>query len=390
MPERGPSGARSYAVIEQIVIGAWRDKVRSSHQWGGGGVESRIARAGTRRSPADLCSVGPVEVLGVVVERGMLLRARWAAIGAACAVAFGGGVIQVTHATSSSGQRAVFVAITPCRLVSTMPAPHRVGPRSTPLHAGEVFTQKVTGTNGRCTIPADAVAASLNVVAIHGTTASFFTVYSADVARPPTSNLNWVAGAPPTSNKVDVKLSATGAIKVYNAVGRVDLIIDVAGYYVDHNHDDRYYTKTQIDTKLGPTTHSLSFDGLGAIDATLAPSTFLKTSTACSILGANKSAFVSLNLPVGAVITGLIVRVWDTSPDSNLTAALYEHTTSTSFAVSSPVSSIGSSGASTIGLTSLQTATAVGVNVGYHLLVLTGSIASGGVWYCGGTVVYTL
>jgi hypothetical protein len=320
----------------------------------------------------------------------MLLRARWAAIGAACAVAIGGGVIQVTHATSSSGQREVFVPMTPCRLVDTRPAPRTVGARSTPIHAGEVFTQKVTGTNGHCTIPADAVAASLNVTAVHGTTASYFTIYSADATRPVTSNLNWVAGAPPTPNKVDVKLSATGAIKVFNAAGRVDLIIDVAGYYVDHNHDDRYYTKSQIDTKLGPTAHSLSFDGFGAVDATLSAATFLKTASGCTILGATKSAFVSLNLPVGAVITGVLVRAWDTSPDSNLAATLYKHTTSTVVPASSVVSSTGSGGVATIGLTSLQTSTAVGVNVGYHLLVSTGSLVSGATWYCGGTVVYTL
>jgi hypothetical protein len=37
---------------------------------------------------------------------------------------------------------------------------------------------------------------------------------------------------------------------VYNHNGTVHVIIDIAGYYQDHNHDDRYYTKGQIDTRI--------------------------------------------------------------------------------------------------------------------------------------------
>jgi hypothetical protein len=32
--------------------------------------------------------------------------------------------------------------------------------------------------------------------------------------------------------------------------GTADLIVDIAGYYIDHNHDDRYYTETEVDTAL--------------------------------------------------------------------------------------------------------------------------------------------
>ena len=75
--------------------------------------------------------------------------------------------------------------------------------------------------------------------------------YPADLATPPeASNLNWRAGDPPTPNKVDVKLSPTGAVKILNKYGTVHVIADIVGYYQDHNHDDRYYTKTQIDDRL--------------------------------------------------------------------------------------------------------------------------------------------
>jgi hypothetical protein len=47
------------------------------------------------------------------------------------------------------------------------------------------------------------------------------------------SNLNVSAGAPPTPNKVDVKLSPDGKIKVYNFNGSVNIVIDIVGYYTN-------------------------------------------------------------------------------------------------------------------------------------------------------------
>src|SRR6476660_927594 len=64
---------------------------------------------------------------------------------------------------------------------------------------------------------------------------------------PLASNVLWVPGSPPTPNKVDVKLSADGNINLFNLNGSVSVLADVVGYYADHNHDDRYYTKAQID-----------------------------------------------------------------------------------------------------------------------------------------------
>ena len=67
----------------------------------------------------------------------MFGRSRWSAVGAAVAVTLGGGLaIPAAKATISSGERAVFVAIAPCRLLDTRPAPQTVGPRATPLRCG--------------------------------------------------------------------------------------------------------------------------------------------------------------------------------------------------------------------------------------------------------------
>ncbi len=173
-------------------------------------------------------------------------RARWAAVGAAVAVAIGaGGGIAVTNAAVSSGERAVFVPTNPCRLLDTRPAT-LVGPRSTPLGAGETYTQQVTGSNGNCTIPTDAIAVAMNTTVVDGTAGSFLTVWPSDAAKPLASVLNWQAGDAARPNKVDVRLSPEGRINLYNNAGTVNIIADVLGYYADHNHDDRYPQKLQV------------------------------------------------------------------------------------------------------------------------------------------------
>jgi len=177
-------------------------------------------------------------------------RARWAAIGAAVAVTVGAGGIMSASASIDSGERTVFVPITPCRLTDTRVAPETRGPRATPLKADETYTVQVVGTNGDCTIPADAVGVSLNVTAEAPTDASYLTVFPADAPKPLASNLNWITNQPPVPNAVTSDLSADGKVSFYNHSGTVNVIADIVGYYADHNHDDRYYTKGQVDEKL--------------------------------------------------------------------------------------------------------------------------------------------
>ena len=144
-------------------------------------------------------------------------RTRWAAAGAAVAVAIaGGGIIHNAQATVNSGVRSIFVAIAPCRLFDTRPAPLTVGTRTAPLAPGDIFISQVTGTNGNCTIPAEATGVTMNVTIDNPTSSSFLTVFPADVARPLSSNLNWTATSSATPNEVTVLLSAAGAIKFYN------------------------------------------------------------------------------------------------------------------------------------------------------------------------------
>lgn len=175
-------------------------------------------------------------------------RLRWAAVGAAVAITLGAGGIGVVRAAVTSGPKPVFLPITPCRLVDTRPPPANVGARATPLGPGEIATFAVHGTNGHCAIPAGALAISANVTITTPSSNGFMTVFPADAPLPNASNLNWVAGQAPTPNAVTVDLSADGKIKVFNERGTVNVIIDIVGYYDDHTHDDRYYTKAQVNS----------------------------------------------------------------------------------------------------------------------------------------------
>ncbi|TDT16727.1 hypothetical protein BDK89_2322 [Ilumatobacter fluminis] len=124
-----------------------------------------------------------------------------------------------------------FVPVTPCRLFDLRPGDENVGPRSTPLRADETYEQQVAGSNGDCVVPNGISGVALNVTIVEPTAASFLTIYPSDVQRPTASNLNWVAGQAATPNKVDVKVSAAGAIDLYNRFGDVFVLADVTGYY---------------------------------------------------------------------------------------------------------------------------------------------------------------
>jgi hypothetical protein len=183
----------------------------------------------------------------------------WAAVGAALAVVAGAGGVGVVNATLSDGSKEAYVPIAPCRLADTRPGPFNVGTRSTPIGAAQSHTFTVRGTNGNCTIPPTASAIVANVTAVAPTATSYMTVWPADAPQAVVSSLNYSAGQEPFPNAVTVKLSADGKIKVYNNAGSVHVIIDISGYYEDHDHDDRYYTKAQIDAVAGPVRRTLSY-----------------------------------------------------------------------------------------------------------------------------------
>jgi hypothetical protein len=179
-------------------------------------------------------------------SRRLRLRgSRWAVIAAAIAVGAIGGTRAVpwAAAVTSAGDRAIFEPLTPVRILDTRSSSNPVGP-------GESRVLPVTGAGG---VPGDATAVVINVTAVSPTSGGWLTLYPADGTLPVVSNVNFNAGQV-VPNLVTVKLGSTGAdtgrIKIFNQAGQTHVLVDVAGYYRGHDHDDRYYVKAQTQARI--------------------------------------------------------------------------------------------------------------------------------------------
>ncbi len=324
----------------------------------------------------------------------MFDRTRWSAIGAAVAVTLAGGLaIPSAQATISSGERLVFVPTTPCRLLDTRPAPANVGPRATPLVSGEAYTQTVIGTNGNCTIPLDARAVAMNVTIANGTANSYLTVWPSDVAQPTASNLNWPAGTGPIPNKVDVGLSADGRISFYNNGGSVDILGDVVGYYVDHNHDDRYYTKAQTDAAIAAGARSLRTDTYSPYSMqSFQPvaAQFLPIGGACITKDSAAGGAiytVPITVPVGARLISVDVATYDGTGAVAETRLNKDTGSATGYSETTIASGIGGSGPAGVDHDVLvPTSTEiVATNEGFSVQLVNMTSGNG---FCGLTVTY--
>jgi hypothetical protein len=179
-----------------------------------------------------------------------MARSRWAAIGAAIAVTFGaGGLLRADAAGDTPTAPALFVAVTPCRLMDTREAPGTVGPRAVPLAADETYTVRVAGTNGHCTLPADAATLVMNITVTGQSASSYLTVYAAGDDRPATSSLNWETGSGDVANAVTSNASQSGEVSFYSPRGTANIIADVVGYYSSAPLGN-FYTKGDVDALI--------------------------------------------------------------------------------------------------------------------------------------------
>ncbi len=238
-------------------------------------------------------------------------------------------VSQQWRADAAPGDEdSTYVPIANCRLFDFRSGTNNVGPKNTPLGAGEsnVYTQSVHGSNGDCTIPTDAVGVAMNVTITNPTAQSNLRVFPADIATPNASNLNWLPGQSPTPNKVDVKLSPDGQIKLFNFRGRVDVLADVVGYYTSS-------TLQEIEQRLGALEDAKPFADMartGSQNVTFVNETVVSLDVTAPTDGqitVNSSAYVSafLGAEVQCSIASTItsppeqdsdyLQVWD-SPSS--------------------------------------------------------------------------
>jgi len=116
------------------------------------------------------------------------------------------------------------VAITPIRRLDTrsglgVGVARRLG-------AGQRLDLAVAGAAG---VPADALAALLNVTAITPTAGGHLTVWPAGEPQPGSSNLNFSPGEV-VPNLVLAKIGAAGKVSMSNAAGQLDVAADLVGY----------------------------------------------------------------------------------------------------------------------------------------------------------------
>jgi len=99
------------------------------------------------------------------------------------------------------------------------------------LGSGQTRSLKVTGVGG---VPSTNVSAVvLNVTVTETTSTGYLTVSPTGTARPVVSNLNWSTGAT-IPNAVTVKVGSGGKVDLYQSgPGTAQVIVDVAGYYID-------------------------------------------------------------------------------------------------------------------------------------------------------------
>ncbi len=119
-----------------------------------------------------------------------------------------------------------FVPLSPARICDTRSGTGTECSGQT-LGTGSVLRVQVTGQGG---VPAGATAVVANLTVTKTSAPSYLTAYADGTTRPLASNLNWKAGET-VPNRVELPLSAGGALDVYNAAGAADVLIDVVGYY---------------------------------------------------------------------------------------------------------------------------------------------------------------
>ncbi|MDN3496151.1 hypothetical protein QL996_09450 [Planococcus sp. APC 4015] len=124
-------------------------------------------------------------------------------------------------------QPGAFVSVDPARVLDT-----RVGngAAQTPVGSNGTVGLQITGRGG---VPGSGVSAVVvNVTVTSPTAGGFVTVYPSGTTQPTASNLNF-RGGQSVPNLVTVKVGTDGKINLTNnSSGSVNLIADVAGYYL--------------------------------------------------------------------------------------------------------------------------------------------------------------
>jgi hypothetical protein len=133
----------------------------------------------------------------------------------------------VGYYDDGNGPSDLFNGIAPRRLLDSRMA---TGGWSSTLTQGAGRDLVVSQPSNPDGVPPTATAVVANVTVTGGSNNSFLTVWPSGTAQPGVSNVNFAAGET-IPNLVTVKIGLNGSIRFANAVGGVDVILDVVGYF---------------------------------------------------------------------------------------------------------------------------------------------------------------
>jgi hypothetical protein len=122
-----------------------------------------------------------------------------------------------------------FIAMTPCRVVDTRAGSGFSGAFGAPSLAAGVSRTFPMQSSTTCSIPATALAYSLNITVVPQVPIGFLTAYPTGQSLPLAATLVWSQGSI-TSNAAVVPGGASGSVDVY-ANGATDIVVDINGYY---------------------------------------------------------------------------------------------------------------------------------------------------------------
>ncbi|MEO8556841.1 MAG: hypothetical protein ABI474_09235 [Actinomycetota bacterium] len=207
----------------------------------------------------------------------------------------------------------LYTAISPRRVMDT-----RNGTNTTKakLAGGGRVTLTIPG------LPVGATAVTLNITVTGPTSAGYLTAYPAGSAQPTTSNLNFVAGQT-VANLVMVSVGSGGKVTFFNSAGTVDVIADLAGYYLpavgrrfiarpaDRIMDTRIGLGASKAT-VGPGLVTLGVQGLPAGTTAVALNVTVTKATAASYLtvypaGTTRPTASNLNFVKGQTIANVVI-----------------------------------------------------------------------------------
>ncbi len=131
------------------------------------------------------------------------------------------------YLSGTAADPGAFQTLAPARVLDTRIG---LGANKAPVPAAGTLTLTV---GGHGLVPASGVrAVVLTLTATRAASTGYVTAYPTGSTRPTASNLNFVAGAT-VPNMVTTAVSSTGKVSLYNGSSRsIDLIADVAGYYL--------------------------------------------------------------------------------------------------------------------------------------------------------------